>query len=86
MSEKWRYETTFETVRLNGSDEVVAYPCGPSGKSEIRDRRGRLIAAAPEMYEWLNAIVNVFQKGNMINVDGIRELLARIDGRKIKND
>ena len=79
MTEKWRYETLFGSVRLENSDEIVAMPFAPYDAQKLKDWRGRLIATAPEMYSWLKTIVNVFQKENVIKVDGIRELLGRID-------
>ena len=80
MTEKWRYETGFGSVRLIDSDEIVALPYGQFDTPEIKDRRGRLIAAAPEMYSWLKTIAGIFDEENIINVSGIKELLARIDG------
>ena len=47
---------------------------------QLNEANARLIAAAPEMYNWLKTIAGVFDKGNVINVSGIKELLARIDG------
>ncbi len=79
MTEKWRYETGFGSVRLMDNDEIVAMPFA-GWTQKKRDKRGRLIAAAPEMYNWLKTIVGIFDKGNVINVSGIKELIARIDG------
>ena len=45
------------------------------------EANARLIAAAPEMYEWLKTITKIFEGGNVINVKGIQELLKRIDGK-----
>ena len=79
MTEKWRYETGFGSVRLMDNDEIVAMPFA-GWDAKKRDKRGRLIAAVPEMYNWLKTIVGIFDKGNVINVSGIKELIARIDG------
>ena len=79
MTEKWRYETGFGSVRLMDNDEIVAMPFA-GWDTKKRDKRGRLIAASPEMYNWLKTIAGVFDKGNVINVSGIKELLLRIDG------
>ena len=48
---------------------------------EETEANARLIAAAPEMYEWLKTITKIFEGGNVINVKGIQELLKRIDGK-----
>ncbi len=55
MSKRWRYEKTFESVRLENSDEIVAIPYG---SQENKHQRGRLIAAALEMYEMITKLVD----------------------------
>ncbi len=52
----------------------------PYIKDKEQLANARLIAAAPEMYNWLKTIAGVFDEGNIINVSGIKELLARIEG------
>ena len=79
MTEKWRYETGFGSVRLMDSDEIVAMPFA-GWDAKKRDKRGRLIAAAPEMYASLKAIADVKKTGTIISVKPIKELLERIDG------
>ncbi|MBR0317198.1 MAG: hypothetical protein IJQ99_10055 [Synergistaceae bacterium] len=49
---------------------------------EETEANARLIAAAPEMYEWLKTITKIFENGNVINVKDIKELLECIDGEK----
>ena len=40
---------------------------------------GRLIAAAPEMYDWLKVFVKLFADNPVINMSCIQELLESID-------
>ena len=58
---------------------AVMHRC-PYIKDKEQLANARLIAAAPEMYNWLKTISEIFDKGNVINVSNIKELLARIDG------
>ena len=75
----------WKVQRLLG--RVVGVVAGDSSEFAVKtictvsdEENARLIAAAPEMYNWLKAIEDIFRKGNIINVSGITELLARIDG------
>ena len=58
---------------------AVMHRC-PYIKDKEQLANARLIAAAPEMYNWLKTISEIFDKENIINASGIKELLARIDG------
>lgn len=87
---KWRYCTISETVRAINSDEIVALPYGYCGEKEKKDRRGRLIASVPEMYETLKNVSDYilecaklyspFPHELCMYAGRIKELLARIDG------
>ncbi len=81
---KWRYCTISETVRAINSDEIVALPYGYCGEKEKKDRRGRLIASSPEMYEMLKEeIIPTSDYGGIVSFERerkVKELLAWIDG------
>ncbi|MBR0234499.1 MAG: hypothetical protein IJQ47_10670 [Synergistaceae bacterium] len=53
--------------------------------NEEGQANARLIAAAPEMYNWLKAFLQVSKDGTVINTRHIKELLAWIDG-EAKNE
>ncbi len=88
MSKRWRYEKTFESVRLENSDEIVAIPYG---SQENKHQRGRLIAAALEMYEMITKLVDGITIAELLNgmqvvkvnpvlIESAKRLLAEIDG------
>lgn len=95
---KWRYSETNNTVVINDDRYIpVAFLVGCSmfSKQEYQ-ANGRLIAAAPEMYELLNSIAWYIEATQKLQKDyladefsdyatRVKELLARIDG-EAEND
>ena len=91
---KWRYVETNNTVVINDDRYIpVAFLLGCSmfSKQEYQ-ANGRLMAAAPEMYEMMKNTANYilecaklyspFPGELCMYAERIKELLARIDGEK----
>lgn len=87
---KWRYVETNNTVVINDDRYTpVAFLLGCSmfSKQEYQ-ANGRLIAAAPEMYELLKEeLIPTSDYGGILSFERekkIRTLLTRIDGEEVK--
>ena len=79
---KWKINEYCDVLAEN--NQLVALINEPRNKKEAQ-ANARLIAAAPEMYNWLKAFLQVSKDGTVINTRHIKELLARIDG-EAKNE
>lgn len=94
-NKNWYFHRSDNTVReieekgIVTSHDVLAHVSYPDkGKiayvecldtSKRRRFNGRLIAAAPEMYDWLKVFVKLFADNPVINMSCIQELLESID-------
>lgn len=85
---KWRYVEMNNAVVVDDDSYLpIAFPTGCSMFSEQEYKaNGRLIAAAPEMYELLlEELVPTSDYGGIVSFERerkIKELLARIDGKE----
>lgn len=72
----WTFD---EGILLDENDEAIActWECEAATERNIR-----LMTSAPEMYEWLKAVIESHDNSKIINVKHIKELLAQIDGKK----
>ena len=77
---KWEFDTELYFVKNKKGDEIAElfWDTDDGDKEERLQANGRLM----KMYNWLKTIAGVFDEGNIINVSGIKELLARIDGEE----
>ena len=65
------------TVSYPDKEDIASIRCLDTDKR--RRFNGRLIAAAPEMYDWLKVFVKLFADNPVINMSCIQELLESID-------
>ena len=93
---KWEWDKenclVFTTIfTVHGSSEryyVADFELDYAISREEREANARLIAAAPEMYELLESLVNILLVHSYSQEKAIRiaNLLARIDGKEENDD
>ena len=66
---------------IKGSWSVAAVADIYNKESKVQEN-ARLIAAAPEMYNWLTTVVMAFEGTKWPYLESIKRLLARIDGEE----
>ena len=87
----WVYDefsAIVKTVSNNSRPICIVIEDGEDDYSEEDDTNGRLIAAAPEMYETLQSLVGVLSVHSYSQEEAVKicQLLARIDGKEAANE
>lgn len=86
-SGKWFYDdfsAIVKPVSNNSRPICIVMEDSENDYSEEEDANGRLIAAAPEMYETLQSLVGVLSVHSYSQEEAVKicQLLARIDGKE----